>query len=721
MRSPHDLRGLGLFSALLGAVCSIGVGTPARSEEPPAAQVKWCAWHREGKLEVASLSEFGSTDCRGEIFLVGEGTWGHASGNLGGPISIEPAGTVEITLESESVEKRPLPAAFIGHVLSGTGSRVRADRVLCLPAAEGGPGARMTYSCVVPAGTSALKLTLDGFGTAFLWDLSVSRGGEVRAHASLVPGVQLFGRVETPGLLVRLSPRGLESSEQLKEFASVLLELPEGGTFFIEDVAPGPYVYRLESPSGASSQVDVVVPESARQMELPGLREPTRVRVQIQVSPQVDGQGNGWNLTLLSRSGSEGGGALSQQADSLGWAVFESLEPGDYLFLVEDAAGSLWSTRELTAEEEALLWVELEHVPIRGRASIGDEPFVGELVFGTTQGSRRIVFSTDRHGRFRGLLPSEGLWEIEVSLDEMGCDQCGGTPGTIRVPPVEVEEGPSGEALVDVAIPDTRLRGRVVREVPLPSGESVRRPQGGAVVLVTRVGGPVRSRGRQAQVWSDEEGRFEIRGIEAGQVQIGAALQDPQCESTWQTMSLQGGIDLQPVELVLEEKSSLTVRVMAVGQPVGGARVTALVDEGLSKRGATGPSGLVSLEVPRRRSGTLMVVAPGYGAVVQGFEVSEAGNSATEVSVPLVPAAGALALTQLRADTFDRGWLISERGGAVPLRLLASLMPGGLSFGEQITISGLSPGFYDFCLDENPCWSAAVFPDALAEIDLSKE
>ncbi|MGD2115115.1 MAG: hypothetical protein PVG07_08680 [Acidobacteriota bacterium] len=334
---------------------------------------------------------------------------------------------------------------------------------------------------------------------------------------------------------------------------------------------------------------------------------------------------------------------------------------------------------------------------------------------------KAVVSGTDRHGRFRGLLPGEGLWQVEVTLDELGCDQCGGTPGAIRVPPIEVEEGPSGEALVDVVIPDTLLQGRVVREEPLLTGGSVKRPQDGALVLVTRAAGPVRSRGRQAQIWTDEAGRFEIRGIEPGQVEVGAVLRDPPCESSWRTMSLREGADAQPIELVLEEKSPITVRVTAAGQPVGGARVIALVDAGLSKRGVTGPGGVLSLELGRRRSGTLIVLASGYGAVLQGFDAGVPGNAGRKVAVSLVPAAGDLALTQLRVDAFDRGWLSSDRHGVVPLRLLSSLLPGGISFGESITISGLSPGSYEFCLGDRPCWSTTVFPGARTEIDLSEE
>jgi len=718
----------GLVPALLGILCWVGFGPAALSADPPADRAQWCARSRNGELEIADLADSGSTACEGEVFVVGDGIWGHAADSTGSPIPTEPAGTVELTLKSTSVEERPLPAAFVGQVLRGIDSDVHTDRVLCLKVAEGEAVTEMAYACAAPAGTSAVKIPLDGFGTTFVWDLSVTEGETVRANARLFPAVRLSGRVETPGLTMRLSPRGLERSRRSVAFASVVRELPEGGAFVVEDVAPGAYVYRLESSSGASSEAEVVVPTSVSQMELPRLREPVRVDVQVQVVPQApqaggDGSdGNGWELTLVPRSDSDRAGApLSQRTDALGWATFESVDPGPYLVLVEDGAGSLWLTHELTVEKSDVVLLELEHVPIRGRASIGDEPFEGELIFGTTQGSRRITVSTDRHGRFKGLLPSEGLWEVEVSLEELGCGHCEGTPGTIRVPPVEVKKGPSGAALFDVKVPDTRLRGRVVREELLPSGGSVQRPQEGALILVTRAVGPVQSRGRQAQVWTDETGRFEIRGIEPGQVQVGAVLQEPPCESAWQTVSLESGADPRPIELVLEEKSPMTVRVTAAGQPVGGAWVTALVDGGLSKRGATGPGGLLSLELASRRSGTLVVVAPGYGVVLQGFDAVGPERAVMEVSVPLVPAAGALALTELRADTFDRGWLSSDRHGVVPLRLLPSLLSGGVSFGEAITVPGLSPGSYEFCLGERPCWSATVFADALTEIDLSKE
>lgn len=703
------------------ALCALPDGT-APAQEPAGEVAYWCVWTGDAGLEIGRLGDSGSADCQGEVFVVGHRAWGHAEGPVSSPILTEPAGTVEVGVRTGTLDERPLPDAFLGQALREPGAETSLERVLCRRSAPEETATEARYLCVVPVGTTAAKLVPDGFAPIFLWDLSMAEGETVTARARLRPGARLFGRVDASGLTARWFPRGIERSEPSMELASIVRELPEGGDFVFEDIASGAYVYRLESSTGASSEIEVVVPPSVRQMELPRIREPTWVDIEVRLSPGVDGDGDGWALTLIPRSGSLGRvGAVGVQADGSGWATFERVDPGSYLLLVEDGAGSLWSTHELDIEGSDVFWVELGHVSIRGTALIGDQPYSGTLVFGTTQGSRRVFVRTDRHGRFEGLLPSEGLWDVEVSVDELGCDECGGTPGTIRVPSVEVEEGPSGEALFDLLIPDTRLEGTVVREELLPSGGSVKRPQAGALVLVTRAAGPVRSRGRQAQIWTDDAGRFEIRGIEEGEVQVGAVLRDPPCESTWQAVRLESGVEGRPVELVLEEKASMTVRVLAAGQPVGGARVTALVDGGLSKRGMTGPGGFVSLEVPRNRSGTLVVVAAGYGVVLQGFEVEPPGSGDPEVAVPLLPGAGTLALTQLREDILDSGWLSSDRRGVVGLRLLPNLLPSGVSFGEKITISGLSPGSYELCLGERPCWSVTVFPDGVTEIDLSKE
>ena len=159
---------------------------------------------------------------------------------------------------------------------------------------------------------------------------------------------------------------------------------------------------------------------------------------------------------------------------------------GDYLLFIEDSGGSRWLDKPLQVDGDQTLTLDLQLVAVKGTASRGDDPFVGKLIFGGLYGTRTITFTTDEDGHFAGFLPKEGKWEVEISTKDLGCAPCDGTGGSLRIPPVEVHKGPSGKALLDIEIPDTKLAGRVVVEETTPDGETIRRLQPGATVVVVR-------------------------------------------------------------------------------------------------------------------------------------------------------------------------------------------------------------------------------------------
>lgn len=703
---------------------ALGAGGPGTPPDPASDPTFACVETRPRGVEARPVTEAKIRDCQGELFAGGGGRWGHMEDPESGPVVLEPGGMLLVGIRIE--EGKSLPPAFVAPALRHLGqgkAAAEVGRVLCQRESESSDRAPGKYRCPVPADIVALKLAFEGFGTEVLWDLSLPAGGTASTNVSLAPAVRLVGSVESSGLSARLVPRGLETGGPEAELAGVVRALPEGGPFELPGISAGAYVYRLEAATGAFSEIDVVVPEGTTEVTLPRIREPIDVTLEVQVDPPLDGTGETWGLTLIPRSGSRRGvRPIVGRADFAGWAKFERIGAGEYLLMVTDSADSLWLTEELSLADDEFQPLNLTHVKVKGRASVGDEPFVGDLIFGTTHGSRRIKFRTDDRGRFRGILPREGLWKVELGLAELGCDACGDTPGTIRVPSVEVEEGPSGVALVEIEIPDTRVRGRVVREELLPTGESVTLPQEGALVFVVRVSGPREGQGRRAQVWSDADGEFELWGIEPGELQIGAMMGKPTRESAWKSVHVDEDREPPWVELTLEEKSSLTVQVASAGRPVGAAQVTALILDGMSANGATGPNGTVTLEVPPRKAGTLVVVAPGFGAVLEDLPLlGTGGEQPARLVIELSPAHGSLALTQLRADVLDRGWLTSGRGGALPLRTLWNLLPEVTTSGVRITIAGLSPETYNFCLGQDRCWQGVVFADAVTEVDLSAE
>lgn len=717
------------MSLLLAAGAQAG----EEAREPPAVHYQ-CVTTEGDELRVRSVDEELRASCRGELFGAGEGLWLHRPA----PSSIEvPAakpvpeagGVVRLALVPPFRSTLSLPRAFLATVLheGGNGVEERIDRLLCRAAAPRASGrlqdARYLADCPTPTGGQHLRIDLPELGTTYLWDLRVAVGETVQKEVRLYPGVELIGTVTEGDVEPRLLIRAEDLGDLGRVFASKLGHRSDDGEVLFDAVAPGAYRYEIEAADGRSAQAPVVVPADRSRLRLPDLALPSLAILSVQLSPPLDGFAEPWKLRLVPRPGNpHRSSPISLAADPTGWQELPPVESGPYLLLVEDVEGSLWLTEELDLGADTTLWFDLPSVTVEGRARLGDEPFVGELIFGGTYGERSFSMPTDEDGEFAGLLPEEGEWEVEIRSSATGCAPCDGSPGALRLAPVEVEVevGASGKAWVEIDIPNTRLAGRVVVADQKSSGQTSFRLQPGASVFVTRVSGPADDRGRQAQIWTDD-GEFELVGLAPGEIMVAAMHSDLGYESGWETLRLVEGEESSPVELLLEPKRALRARIVAASGPVGGALVNAFVPDGKSARGVSGPSGALTLELARRAAGTLLVEADGYGTVLQPFRPVEGATVDQPVQVQLAPLTGDLSLSFAPYNIFSEGSLVSETGGTMPLQVLAGLSPASISFGESLTIRGLAPGTYFLCTERGDCWQAQVFAGALSTIDLSEE
>lgn len=661
--------------------------------------------------------------CNGQLFLVSDAVWGFSPTGRSPDLVSHPGKALELGLRMDA--RASLPSFFSVSILrkdSDTGAAAgpeRFDRALC----EQSTAQKETFPrfrCLVPRDTEALRVELDGFGTTILWGVQSSIESERPLVLDLTPGVLVTGRIPAGELTATLEPRGAREEGRERRFASSTAVQDSDGTLTFMDTAPGAYRVRLETVEALVSTTDVVIPR-LETFTLPELANPQRFDLPIQIEPRHDGSGETWKVTLVPTDTAQSRARpATRDADETGWLVFDDLPPGNYLLLLEDAEGSIWSTEEVAVIDDSEYALEIDGIRIEGEAKLGDEPFTGELVFGTTQGSQRIKMRADANGDFHGLLPREGLWRVEISSPDQGCGECGGMPGTIRIPEIEVEAGPSGVAHLVIVIPDTWIEGRVFREEITLSGEVVRTPQSGALVVLARGEGPAPARGRQAQVWTDEDGRFRIRGISPGIVEIGASLREPRSESQWRTLDVRESLDAPEVELVLEEKVTTPVRVTGLGGAVGGASVVALQDRGLSAQGVTGPDGVVMLDLPARGSGVLLTLAEGFGLAIRRVEARLDHRDAGGQTVQVVATSGALELVSPRVNIVDEGWLASADGATVRLRSLISLLRGSVRFGDSLVLEGLEPGAYAFCVGPARCASFEVQAHMTTTVDLSE-
>lgn len=576
------------------------------------------------------------------------------------------------------------------------------------------------WNCTGPVGPMDLRIALPGFAPNYLWNVEVDPTSPIETlTARVVRGASVDGWVDGPSGETRLRPAGRRREEPSERLRFVQREeaFDRDGHFRFDHVGPGIYELEVESPGRAVYWSTLEVGESDDRVVLQEISLQTLRRVEVSVDPPLDGFAEPWTVQL-SEAGQTSGDAPTLKLDLTGWAVAANLTLGEYLVIVTDSRGSVWHLGRHEIDESGSLMIGIPRVEVEGSISAGGAPVETSLIFGTTQGSKRIILRSDDRGRFEGFLPREGRWEVEMGSREAGCGTCEGELGVVVIPPVDVEVGPGGRAFVDIRLPDTKLRGRVVRQ----TGQEVV-PVPGARLLVVRVEGERERRGRKVQLWTEDDGTFDIRGLEPGPVRVAAVISGGSGESDWVRVDLLDGVAPPDLELTIREKVPLSVSLTAAGQPVAGARVIALPEEGLSVDGVTDPDGRSTLRVPEGSAGPLLIESIGRGVWLGRFQAAGivgAGESALgEVHVDLAQAPGDIVLEGVSAVPLP-SWL-EIRGGVVSLNVVRSLLPAHVEASNgKLLLKDFSPGRYSLCLwQSDRCSEVAIPPGGRASIQRS--
>jgi hypothetical protein len=256
---------------------------------------------------------------------------------------------------------------------------------------------------------------------------------------------------------------------------------------------------------------------------------------------------------------------------------------------------------------------------------------------------------------------------------------------------VEVEKPPGGRAArVDLELPDTVLRGRVV--------DADGRPQPGASLLAV----DLRQGRRELMELADSEGAFELRGLEPGPLSIQA--QSAAGVSPWVAVNvLEGG---EPSEIVLRIGRSrrITGRVVSAAGPVADATVKivpAFTGEGpvAPVTTVTKVDGSFELDLPEHvRHGAVLVFPPGFAATV--FHRSF-GEETGRLDVGVESGGGTLdlALAPVREGARASGLLL--HGGTVvgveQFEEWSRLHGGELPASGRLRIPALQSGTYRLC------------------------
>lgn len=599
---------------------------------------------------------------------------------------------------------------------------------------------RGKWSCEIPAGRLDLGFRAKGFAPRYRWGVTVGVGEnlslgnlELRRGASLVGWAEVEGGPIEPGkCIARLAPLlgpGVGQPQGDDRLRRAVTEQPVGrdGFFQIDGIAPGTYRLEVEQPGYSPARA---LPVEVWDRSETALKQPLVLRrpisIELSLSPPLDWLGRPWEVSLQRRSdfsaGVEDRPAYQGPADAQGNVRVAGQSPGHFMVEVADSLGNrLLSEPDLAFDESpvAKRTLSLDLQDVHGRVTLGKEPLAATLWFGGRFGARHVKMEADREGRFRGVLPRGGKWRLQVAATD---------PRVEAHLEVTVREDRSRPAVVDVALPDTRVFGKVVDE----TGQAA---EGARVDLGDLVD--------TASVETAEDGAFELRGIPAGSAELSARSKPGSARLTSDPMILavDDGHPIGPLTLVLHPTKDLHGRVQSPYGPVPGAFVRASPLRpplGNGAQARTDIDGNFSLRIDGKTEAAVVVVSPPGGSL-KAFavpvttdpvvlDVSDAGGD-LDIELPFA----------LR-DRTDRQLLIFQNGLPLPLPTLLLWTEGhGQKFERDsgVHVSNLAPGDYEVCLGPPQisiqgaalealrtnarCETGALAPGSFLRLDFTKE
>lgn len=193
------------------------------------------------------------------------------------------------------------------------------------------------------------------------------------------------------------------------------------------------------------------------------------VRLEVQVVPAADPQGEAWRLQL-----SAGSQILkTTQASAKGLITLDRLRPDEYRMLLLDGRNSVWLARMVRVEQgQEPLRIELSFARLEGRLLYGEAPAAGTVWFSQKGDDANPHLEADESGVLSGHLPRAGDWDVRAALDREG--------GRVPVGSVDITPDETGTAHADVVVPRTVVEGAVLDGAnrPVTDAHVAARPQG---------------------------------------------------------------------------------------------------------------------------------------------------------------------------------------------------------------------------------------------------
>ncbi|HET9228739.1 MAG TPA: carboxypeptidase-like regulatory domain-containing protein, partial [Thermoanaerobaculia bacterium] len=609
-------------------------------------------------------------------------------------LDLWPAGTVEGGFLSQEREQPPSELALFFRMApsSAPGAGPPPSQTLC-------PVKKGTWRCAVPRGVLDLRFQVDGFIPRYQWGVSILPGKTARlGRLELTRGSAVMGWVVTADgspiredARVELRPRMAgaitnEAESSRVKGLSHTTRINERGFFQIDAVPPGAYVVEVTQAPFAPAVASVrVVPGTVTDIANPPLTLDMPRTLEVFLNPPTDPQDRPWSVRLssLERSTMVLKRFPAEPADASGAWKIAGISEGSYLLQVGPQDGDTWLTEQVeVGDNPAPLHLDLDVIQVKGTVHLGESPLAAELIFGGRFGSSRIKARSNNEGAFELHLPRRGEWTVQVTAEA--------PPVNRELSKVEVRPSTDGSvARLALELPDTKLQGRVVDE----KGVAVPRALVGAR----------RAAETRVQERVDEEGKFEIFGLPAGPVIVGAEAEDDM-SSDQLTVELVEGRDPEPVTLVVRPRLRIRGTLVSASGAVPGANVKA-APVGVPVFGvrsvATDAQGQFEVTLPpSAREMFLAVSAPGFAFRMLRLPVPEdrkitvgveqpAGTLILETDVPHVPVEPegpyifVLHKGSLEGLPYLSGWAMSS--GEVPDSVSRSVIPD------------VEPGDYQAC------------------------
>ncbi len=560
-------------------------------------------------------------------------------------------------------------------------------------------------SCELPVGVLDLRIESDGFAPVHRWGVEVKTGGAAAlGDLHLVPGGFVTGTVldrrtmaPVEAAVIELRPTGLtaDRSPTNRERAVVRryrTTTDARGFFQVPGVRRGAYrvwVSHGDFAEGALATVEVAEAREHR-LEDPLLLAPP-ASLEVLLTPPLDPYDQPWRVRLARHVRGvehESVRNVPATASASGAWTADGLAPGTYLIRIGNDLDPSWRLERVEIEAgHEVFDVFLDAVPVEGRLTLGGEPLPGTLWFGGRHGEESIRFDADPAGEFRGYLPHEGEWPIELSRI--------GWRGVQSLEPVTVARS-SGQkvARVDVELPDTTLRGRVI--------DTAGEPQPQARLLAVKL----EAGRRELSEVADDEGRFEFRGLAPGTITLRA--ESSSGSSDWVPVRLEDGEEGPEITLRIADHRRIHGRVSSLSGPVADATLQLIPAFSEQAPSAvievnTAVDGTFEARVPAHvRELDVLVLPPGFAAKIFGYTLPpehRADGADRPLEIAVEPVGGTLTLGADAGESPEPSVVIHADAmvGVEHFARWSRLLDHAARTGEGIRIPQLEPGWYRLC------------------------